>query len=185
MKLEAKEVQATKVYSNSNYSSRFFWRPHLDAIAALPTFVVLMLILSILSFAGGMDPHVSQLTNFNPKGQGFLVFGAIITALCTLCMMLPLIISASASSTKFTEYLQRELLYILGININQVEETVEETVEEPLPLPMTMTSMPRDKLGLDTEGQWTFNGTRKAKNFGSHEEKWTYGKFQKLDETQA
>ena len=177
-KLEAKEVQATEVYSN--YSSRFFWRSHLDAIAALITFVVFMLIISMLSFAGGMDPQVSQqLTNFNPVGQDILVFGAIITVLIFLLLLLPLIISAS--SDKFTEHHQRELLYILGININQVEETVEE----PMPLPMTIKL--RDKLGMEQEGKWTFNGTRKAKNFGSRdlEEKWTYGMIQELDETQA
>ena len=177
-KLEAKDVQATEVYSN--YSSRFFWRSHLDAIAALITFVVFVLIISILTFAGGMDLQVSQhLTNYYPAGQNILVFGAIVTVLIFLLLLLPMIISAS--STKFTEYQQKELLYILGININQVEETVEE----PLPLPMTI--KPRDKLGLEQEGKWTFNGTRKTKNFGSrdNEEKWTYGRIQKLDETQV
>merc|ERR1719219_1990192 len=108
----------------------------------------------MLSFAGGMDPQVSQqLTNFNPVGQDILVFGAIITVLIFLLLLLPMIISAS--STKFTEYQQRELLYILGININQVEETEEE----PMPLPMTIKL--RDKLGMEQEGKWTFNGTRK------------------------
>ena len=182
-KFEAKEVKTTKV--SSNYSSRFFWKSHLDAIAAFITFVVFMLIISMLSFAGGMDPQVSQqLTNFNPVGQDILVFGAIITVLILLLLLLPLIISAS--SDKFTEHHQRELLYILGININQVEETVEERVEEPLPLPRTMTSMPRDKLGLDQEGKWTFNGTRKARMLGKdQEEKWTYDRTQNLDETQV
>ena len=81
-KLEAKEVQATEVYSN--YSSRFFWISHLDAIAALITFVVFTLIISMLSFAGWMDPQVSQqLTNFNPVGQA-MVFGAIFTVLFQL-----------------------------------------------------------------------------------------------------
>merc|ERR1719510_747852 len=125
-KFEAKEVKTTKV--SSNYSSRFFWKSHLDAIAAFITFVVFMLIISMLSFAGGLDQQVSQqLTNFNPVGQDILVFGAIITVLIFLLLLLPLIISAS--SDKFTEHQQRELLYILGININQVEETVEERVE--------------------------------------------------------
>ena len=36
------------------------------------------------------------------------------------------------------------------------------------------------------EGKWTFNGTRKAREFGKdHEEKWTYGRTQNLDETQV
>merc|ERR1719219_2349137 len=84
----------------------------------------------MLSFAEGMDPQVSQqLTNFNPVGQDILVFGAILTVLILLLLLLPQIISAS--SDKFTEHQQREFFYILGININQVEETVEE----PLPLP--------------------------------------------------
>ena len=175
-KLEAQEVKTTKVYSNY----LFFLKSHMDAIAAFMTFVVFCLIISILTFAGGMDLQVSQqLTNFYPAGQDILVFGAIVTVLIFLLLLLPMIISAS--STKFIEHQQRELLYILGININQEEETVEK----PLPLPMT--SMPRDKLGLDKEGEWTCNGTRKAKNFGTadHEEKWTYGRFQKLDEAQV
>ena len=47
-KFEAKEG---KTMTTKNYSSRFFMGSHLDAIAALLTFLVFCLIISILSIA--------------------------------------------------------------------------------------------------------------------------------------
>ena len=177
-KFDAQEGKI-KTTTTKDYSSRFFWRSHLDVIAAFTTFLVFCLIISILSFAGGMDPQVSQLlTNFKPAGEDILVFGAIISVFVFLLLLLPLFISATSS--KFSEYQESEYLYIQGINLS------EETEDQPLPSTIPSPSQTKDKLGSDEEGKWTFNGTSKAEMLGKdHEEKWTYGRIQKLDDTQV
>ena len=179
-KFDAKEGKI-KTTTTKDYSSRFFWRSHLDVIAAFTTFLVFCLIISILSFAGGMDPQVSQLlTNFKHAGEDILVFGAIISVFVFLLLLLPLFISAASS--KFSEYQESEYLYIQGTNL------AEETEEQPLPstIPSLISSQTKGKLGTDKEGKWTFHGTSKARVLGEdHEEKWTYDRIQKLDDTQV
>ena len=108
-KFDAKEGKMkTTTTITKDYSSRFFWGSYLDAIAAVTTFVVFCLIVSMLIFAERMDPQVSQLvTNFKQAGQDILVFGAIISVFVFLLLLLPLFISATSS--KFTEYQESEV----------------------------------------------------------------------------
>ena len=144
-----------------NYSPRYW--SHLDAIGAVLSLVAFFLIISILSLAGAMDPRFSQeVTNFNYVGEGILVTAAVITIITFFLLLLPLILMAT--STNFIKEEEGQLLYILGINPEQE---------------------PRDKLGMEEEGKWTFNGSEKSRMFGNKQQgKWTFGQFKKIDESQ-
>ena len=145
-----------------NYSPRYW--SHLDAIGAVLSLVAFFLIVSILSLAGAMDPRFSQeVTNFNYVGEGILVTAAVITIITFFLLLLPLILMAT--STNFIKEEEGQLLYILGINPEQE---------------------PRDKLGMEEEGKWTFNGSEKSRMFGNintQQGKWTFGQFKKIDES--
>ena len=156
-----------------NYSPRYW--SHLDAIGAVLCLVAFFLIISILSLAGAMDPRFSQeVTNFNYVGEGILVTAAAITIITFFLLLLQLILMAT--STNFIKVEEGQLLYILGINPEQ-----EPLLQAPQP------SKPRDKLGMEEEGRWTFNGSEKSRMFGNintQQGKWTFGQFKKIDESQ-
>ena len=155
-----------------NYSPRYW--SHLDAIGAVLSLVAFFLIVSILSLAGAMDPRFSQeVTNFNYVGEGILVTAAVITIITFFLLILQLILMAT--STNFIQEKEGQLLYILGINPAE-----EQLLQVPQP------SKPRDKLGMEEEGRWTFNGSEKSKLFGNTQQqgKWTFGQFKKIDESQ-
>ena len=158
-----------------HYSPRVWG--HLDAICAVLCFVAFLLIISILSTSGGLDPVFSlELVNYN-VGEGILLAAAVFTIITFFLLLLTLILMMTSSY--FIQEEERQLLYILGIN--QPEEE-EQLIQDSQPEP----AKPKDKLGMEEEGKWTFNGTQNPKMFGSNQQgKWTFGQFRKFDESQV
>ena len=151
-----------------NYSPRFW--SHCDAIAGVFCLAAFILIVSILSLGGSMESDFSRsVTNYSVS-EDILVVGAIITIITFFLLMLPMILLAT--STNFTLEEENQLLWILGINPEGEEQKEPEVVQAAQP------SKPKDKLGLEEEGKWTFNGTKKPRKFGMEKEgKWTFGQL--------
>ena len=154
-----------------NYSPRYW--SHLDAIGAFLCLVAFFLIISILSLAGAMDLRFSQeVTNFSYVGEGILVAAAVITIITFFLLLLDQFLKAN--SKKYQEEEDKQLRYIVGLTPN-----LPQLLQDPQP------SKPRDKLGMEEEGQWTFNGREKSEMFGNTKQgQWTFGQFKKMDESQ-
>ena len=77
---------------------------------------------------------------------------AVFTIITFFLLLLPLILMGT--STYFIQAEDRQLLYILGMNS---PEEAEQLIQ------VSQTVKPKDKLGMEEEGEWAFNGSQKPK----------------------